>query len=162
MTPFGEREAGRPYQCRPGAYGLAWRPQAGLLLLVETADGLEIPGGGIEPGETAEAALAREFLEETGFRVERSHALFGLRQYLTRPVSGKFYDKHCTFFAVAVAEQGGEPQEAGHRPFWCAPPEAYGQMAEECQEWLLRCLNEPRAYNFDISGIIVDALSEPA
>ncbi|WP_366556397.1 NUDIX domain-containing protein [Aquibaculum sediminis] len=159
MIFFGERANGQAYRCRPGAYGLAWRARAGQVLLVETADGLEIPGGGIEPGETAEVALAREFLEETGHRVLRSHALFGLRQYLTRPLSGKYYDKHCTFFAVAVAEVG-EPQEAGHRPFWCAPAQARGRMAEECQEWLLECLIDPQQHQFDISRRIVDSLKE--
>lgn len=42
----------------------------GRLLLIENRFGqVKLPGGGIEPGEDDHAALIREVLEETGFRV---------------------------------------------------------------------------------------------
>lgn len=158
MITFGSREPGQRYVRRPGAYGLAWQATQGRLLLVETADGLEIPGGGIEPGEGADEALAREFLEETGFVLVGCRALFGLRQFLTRPVSGKFYDKLCTFYAVNLGAPSGPPRELGHRPFWCRPSEARGRMAEECQEWILEALDETQHGKFDLPRIIVDSL----
>ena len=40
--------------------------------------GWQFPGGGIEPGETAEASGARETLEETGHRVTGPMELFGV------------------------------------------------------------------------------------
>ena len=40
--------------------------------------GWQFPGGGIEPGETAEASAARETLEETGHRVTGPMELFGV------------------------------------------------------------------------------------
>ena len=43
---------------------------AGLLLVVRSElRGWELPGGAAEPGESGEAAVAREVLEETGFAV---------------------------------------------------------------------------------------------
>lgn len=40
--------------------------------------GWQFPGGGVEPGESAEFSVAREVLEETGYRVLGRPELFGL------------------------------------------------------------------------------------
>jgi 8-oxo-dGTP pyrophosphatase MutT (NUDIX family) len=39
--------------------------------------GWHMPGGGIEPGETAEDSMAREVLEETGYRLTARPEFFG-------------------------------------------------------------------------------------
>lgn len=49
-----------------------------LLLRHTYMPGWHFPGGGVEPGETAEEAARREAEEETGFRVEGSMTLLGL------------------------------------------------------------------------------------
>ncbi|HID68661.1 MAG TPA: NUDIX domain-containing protein, partial [Roseibacterium sp.] len=63
-------EPGRYYPPRPGAYAI-----------IDTGDGLlasfqdrpvpelQLPGGGIDPGEHPIAALHREVMEETGYRI---------------------------------------------------------------------------------------------
>ena len=40
--------------------------------------GWQFPGGGVEPGETAEESAAREVLEETGYRITGRPQLLGL------------------------------------------------------------------------------------
>jgi 8-oxo-dGTP pyrophosphatase MutT (NUDIX family) len=42
------------------------------------APGWHFPGGGVEPGESSEAAAGRELGEESGYRVTGRPALFGL------------------------------------------------------------------------------------
>ena len=49
-----------------------------LLLRHTYMPGWHFPGGGVEPGETAEAAARREAEEETGVRVEGPMTLLGL------------------------------------------------------------------------------------
>jgi 8-oxo-dGTP pyrophosphatase MutT (NUDIX family) len=53
-----------------------------LLLRHTYMPGWHFPGGGVEPGETAEEAARREAEEETGLRVESRMRLLGL--YLNR------------------------------------------------------------------------------
>ena len=49
-----------------------------LLLRHTYMPGWHFPGGGVEPGETAEEAARREAEEETGLRVEGPMAMLGL------------------------------------------------------------------------------------
>lgn len=44
--------------------------------------GWQLPGGGVEPNETAEASAAREALEETGYRLTGRPLLFGFYHHV--------------------------------------------------------------------------------
>jgi 8-oxo-dGTP pyrophosphatase MutT (NUDIX family) len=66
--------------------------------------GWQFPGGGIEPGETAEVSGAREVLEETGYRVTGPMELFGI-YHNTSPVTNR---DHVAFYVAKGFEKAFE------------------------------------------------------
>ena len=51
-------------------YGIAFKGDRFLMVYNKKRGGWEMPGGRIEPGETKEDALKREFTEESGYSVD--------------------------------------------------------------------------------------------
>jgi len=56
-----------------------------LMVRHKRRGGWEMPGGHLEPGETPEDAVRREFLEETG------HILLDIKECITEPRGGKVF-----------------------------------------------------------------------
>lgn len=67
-------------------------------------DGWRFPGGGVEKNESAEAAIRRELLEETGVAIEGRPEFFGLFTNF-----GVFPSDHIAFFIVRRFRQMPEP-----------------------------------------------------
>lgn len=95
----------------------------GLLLLTRRPEGgplegfWELPGGKVEAGETPEAALAREWSEELGVRVEACEPLTF--------VSGAPDGRHVTLLVYLVRMLRGEPSPLGVAEVrWTTPEEA--------------------------------------
>jgi 8-oxo-dGTP pyrophosphatase MutT (NUDIX family) len=75
-----------------------------LLIRHGYVPGWSFPGGGIEPGETAEACALREVVEETGYRPTAPMELFGL-YHNTNPVTNR---DHVAFFVSRDFEKAAE------------------------------------------------------
>ncbi len=127
---FGPRDE-RTRTFRPSVYALAVN-ERGQVAIVRAPDGTFLPGGGIDPNETPESALAREAMEECGWRIAVGDCL-GLAVQAT-----SLYEKPSSFFAISIVDDTGTPTEAGHTTLWLPPDQAAQQLMHESHAWAVR------------------------
>jgi 8-oxo-dGTP pyrophosphatase MutT (NUDIX family) len=101
---------------RISVYGVTVEGDA--VLLVPQWDGYDIPGGGIELGETTEDALRREVYEETGLSVEphMEHILHATQDFFIHPTDGKTYHYlllyyHCSLIGGSISDANFKDDE---------------------------------------------------
>ncbi|OUS19383.1 NUDIX hydrolase [Rhodobacterales bacterium 59_46_T64] len=117
---FGEApETGRNYIHRPGVYAVL--AQGADVLLTHQSKpfpDLQLPGGGIDPGESPLQALYREVLEETGFSIDRPRRIGAFRRFTFMPDYEIWAEKLCTVYIARPVRQIHEPTEPGHLAIW--------------------------------------------
>lgn len=140
---FGEKQAGASYRTRPGAYLIA--VSGAQIASIRTPKGFFLPGGGVEPGETHEACILRECLEETGFLVQVGELLGSAESYLMHEKIGAFHPvQH--YYAGAFLEFVCAPVELDHTLVWLPCEKAAEQMNVEQQAWAVRKALEKLAW----------------
>lgn len=128
---FGEPpKAGISYTLRPGAYAVLWRGNDMLITFQEEPDyEFQLPGGGVDPGESSVSALHREVYEETGWTISRPTRIGTYRRFVFMPEYDLWAEKICMIYAAQPATRLGPPTEAGHTAFWMPIPEAIAALA---------------------------------
>ncbi|CAN5364637.1 NUDIX domain-containing protein [soil metagenome] len=134
---FGAPEPGVAYADRPAAFGILERDGRIACVFITRPEQsyFDLPGGAIEPGETAEAALVREFGEETGLAIRASGSLGHARQFM-RKVDGEAVNNLCILFEAQ--ELGEAPElkiEADHALDWLDPFEALTALRHDAHAW---------------------------
>jgi 8-oxo-dGTP diphosphatase len=122
-------EPGRRYVRRPGAYAIL--AQGGALLLTHQAEPepeFQLPGGGIDPGESPIAALHREVFEETGWHITRPIRLGAFRRFAYMPEYDLWAEKLCTVYLARPVLRRGPPTEPGHDAVWMTPRDALSRL----------------------------------
>jgi 8-oxo-dGTP diphosphatase len=89
---------------RPSIYGILI--EDGKILLSPQWDGYDLPGGGMEPFETFEEALVREFQEETGLIIQVKDYIDHLQSFFLLPIQNK--PVNSLLFVYAVEKVSGE------------------------------------------------------
>ncbi|MEX5597818.1 NUDIX hydrolase [Pseudophaeobacter sp. C1-32P7] len=118
-------EAGRSYRLRPGIYALL--PRDGQLLLtcqMDPGPDIQLPGGGIDPGESPLPALHREVYEETGWSIAAPRRLGAFRRFVFMPEYDLWAEKLCHIYMARPLRRLGPPLEPGHEALWMPAGEA--------------------------------------
>jgi 8-oxo-dGTP diphosphatase len=107
------------YRRRLGVYALLPRKNE-LLLTAQTVPeyDLQLPGGGLDPGESPIAALHREVFEETGWRIARPRRLGAFRRFAYMPEYDIWAEKICLIYLARPTTQLGPPSEPAHEAVW--------------------------------------------
>lgn len=117
---FGKSpKAGQVYIRRAGVYAVLARGDDLLLThQSEPEPEFQLPGGGINPGESPLAALHREVFEETGWSISRPRRIGAFRRFVYMPEYDMFADKLCTIYVAQPVRRLGPPTEPGHSAIW--------------------------------------------
>jgi 8-oxo-dGTP diphosphatase len=113
------------YVLRAGAYAIL-PLQKRLLLTAQLGDEVDIqlPGGGIDPDESATQALYREVMEETGWRISAPKRLGAFRRFVFMPEYDLWAEKICHIYVARPTRQICEPLEPNHFTTVMDPTEA--------------------------------------
>ena len=114
---------------RPGAYAILPRGGQILLTFQETPEAeFQLPGGGIDAGESPLAALHREVFEETGWAIATPRKLGTFRRFGYMPDYDIMAEKLCHIYIARPVLRHGPPLEEGHTAIWAAPETALGLL----------------------------------
>ena len=122
---------GTCYRRRQGAYGVLVRD--GLMLLTfqqAPVPEYQLPGGGVDAGESAIAALHREVFEETGWGIATPRHLCDYRRFCWMPDYNFHAEKLCMIWQARPTLQRGDPSEPGHSAHWVTPARALDLLAD--------------------------------
>ncbi|WP_272010134.1 NUDIX hydrolase [Roseovarius sp. ZX-A-9] len=120
------------YRLRPGVYAIL-PLRRGLLVTLQTDPGpeLQLPGGGIDPGESPLQALHREVFEETGWHIAAPRRLGAFRRFVFMPEYDLWAEKICTIYTARPVQQVSDPTEPDHTPMVISVDQAATELGNE-------------------------------
>lgn len=120
-----------------GVRGLVTDPEGRVLLIQHTyVHGWHMPGGGVERGETAEQALARELVEEAGVQITGRAKLLSMHSNHARHRSDHVLVYRIGAWTPCRATSRGEIHEIG----WFAPDALPEEITEATRRRIAEAL----------------------
>ncbi|MFT6090159.1 NUDIX hydrolase [Sulfitobacter sp.] len=116
MRRFGAPPlAGKNYTIRPGAYAIL--PLKNRFLMTAQMSpqvDVQLPGGGIDPGESPLQTLHREVMEEIGWSIAYPRRLGAFRRFVYMPEYDLWAEKLCHVYVAHPIRQIADPIEPDH------------------------------------------------
>lgn len=138
VPQFGTPEHGRDYPDRPAAFVIVERDGLIATVRVELTSGrvrLDLPGGGIDPGETAAQAAARECGEEAGLRVSVGEPFERADHYFVNEKDSAVNTRGTFFVGRLESEDPTLKIEDDHALVWMDPYDAVRSLHRDAHAW---------------------------
>ena len=134
-------KAGQRYRRRPGVYAVLLRGDSILATFQQApVPEFQLPGGGIDAGEQPVAALHREVIEETGWKIDVLRRIGAFRRFTYMPEYDLWAEKLCTVYLARPVLRLGPPSEAGHTAVWLPVAEAVARLGNPGDRAMLAAL----------------------
>ena len=139
---YGEPvKPGQRYRRRPGVYAVLLRGNSILTTFQQApVPELQLPGGGIDAGEQPVAALHREVIEETGWKIGLIRRIGAFRRFTYMPEYDLWAEKLCTVYLARPVLCLGPPSEAGHTAVWLPVDDAVARLGNPGDRAMLAAL----------------------
>jgi 8-oxo-dGTP diphosphatase len=162
---FGDPHPSLIYRDRPAAFGVLERDGLIALVAIEKqghAPWLDLPGGALDPGEDAAAAMVREFGEETGLAVAAGELLGEADQFFINTDGEAFNNRQTLLEARLLGGAPGLKVEADHTLVWLSLIDAAARLRHDSHAWAVNLALRRRfretlgAGNSTLTGLRVD------
>ena len=139
---YGEPvKPGQRYRRRPGVYAVLLRGDSILTTFQQApVPEFQLPGGGIDAGEQPVAALHREVIEETGWKIDVVRRIGAFRRFTYMPEYDLWAEKLCAVDLARPILRLGPPSEAGHTAVWLPVDEAVARLGNPGDRAMLAAL----------------------
>ena len=134
---FGHPPVGTQATIRPSAYAII-RNDRGEVAVVRTIEGVYLPGGGMDPGETPHDTVIRETLEECGLAIRIGSRTAEAVQFAWSETEQTYFEKRCTFVEAIVLGPDASRLEPDHEVLWVDVDRACETLTHESHAWVVR------------------------
>ncbi len=134
VPTFGTRPA-PPATCivRPSAYAIV--SNGPRIAVVRTREGVFLPGGGIDRGETVAECVRREAREECGLTIRLGAWALHAIAIVTSVAEAATFEKRSTFVSATVDGPPGAASEPFHELVWIEREAVAAEMGEASHRW---------------------------